>query len=229
MSKKDFISEINKNVKPTKKETDEEKENEYKNDSDNENQKTTGVVKEVATSNTNQPKNLDDLFADDEQTTTKKAKKTKKNPTAKNQKEKENKLNFYNSKNTQNLQNFDKEVKKKQMTKDKKYDVSKLNAYTKDNDKIKEKKNYLEKNVENSYKEYENVEKPQFIGLKVDKDKDNFVELNKNEDVKFFLIFFLIYLQLLLHNMQERAYELKTEYNEGKAKENKKNKKYYKQ
>ena len=194
MSKKDFISEINKNVKPTKKETDEQNENEYKNDSDNENQKSTGVVKEIATSNANQPKNLDDLFADDEQTTTKKAKKTKKNPTAKNQKEKENKLNFYNSKNTQNLQNFDKEVKKKQMTKDKKYDISKLSAHTKDNDKIKATKNYLEKNIENSYKEYENVEKPQFIGLKVDKDKDNFVELNKNEDVKFFLIFFLIYL-----------------------------------
>ena len=36
MSKKDFISEINKNVKTKKKETDEQNENEYKNDSDNE-------------------------------------------------------------------------------------------------------------------------------------------------------------------------------------------------
>ncbi len=189
MSKKDFISEINKNVKTKKKETDEQNENEYKNDSDNENQKSTGVVKEIATSNANQPKNLDDLFADDDQTATKKTKKTKKNPTTKNQKEKENKLNFFNSKNTQNLQNFDKEIKKKQMTKDKKYDVSKLSAHTKDNDKIKASKSYLEKNIENSYKEYENVEKPQFTGLKVD--KDNFVELNKNEDVKFFLILFI--------------------------------------
>lgn len=188
MSKKDFISEIKSNVKDKKKETDEQNENELKNDSDNENQKTTGVVKEIATSNSNQPKNLDDLFADDDQTTVKKTKKTKKNPT-KNQKENQ-KPNYFNSKNTQNLMNYDKEMmKKKKITDNKKFDVSKLNSHTKDNDKIKASKSYLEKNIENSYKEYENVEKPQFTNLKVDKDKDNFVELNKNEDVRIFFNF----------------------------------------
>jgi len=191
MSKKDFISEIKSNVKDTKKETEEQNENEFKKDSDDENQKSTGVVKEIATSNSNQPKNLDELLADDDQTTVKKTKKTKKNPTTKNQKENQ-KPNYFNSKNTQNLINYDKEMmKKKKVTDNKKFDVSKLNTHTKDNDKIKASKSYLEKNIENSYKEYENVEKPQFTNLKVDNDKDNFVELNKNEDVRIFFNLFL--------------------------------------
>ena len=192
MSKKDFISEIKSNVKDTKKETDDQNENELKNDSDNENQIQTGVVNEIATSNSNQPKNLNDLFADDEQTSVKKTKKTKKNPNIKNQKENQ-KPNYFNSKNTQNLMNYDKEMmKKKKATDNKKFDVSKLNSHTKDNDKIKASKSYLEKNIENSYKEYENVEKPQFTNLKVDKDKDNFVELNKNEDVRILFNFFFV-------------------------------------
>ena len=54
-----------------------------------------------------------------------------------------------------------------------------MDKAAKDNQKIKPTRNYTEKDVEKEYQE--DIAKPQFI---TNKDKDeNFVELNKNEDV----------------------------------------------
>ena len=187
MSKRDFISEIKSNEKKNKKEIDEEKEAEYKGDSDNEAPKTTGVIKETSTSNSNQPKNLSDLLADDVQALPKKPKK-KKNSNQTKKEEGEKQLKFFNSKKTNN--NNNEPIKKTSQ----KYDTSKLNEHIKDNENVKEpKKNYLEKDIQKAYKDVdENIEKPQFTNLKVDKDKENFVELNKNEDVRIFFIINLI-------------------------------------
>lgn len=46
------------------------------------------------------------------------------------------------------------------------------------------KKDYLESDVQNKYKQVENVEKPRFVNKNVNDDQPHFVEINKNEDVK---------------------------------------------
>ena len=87
-------------------------------------------------------------------------------------KEKPKKMAFYNSKGTGNAN-------------------SKI---SKENEKIKPTKNYTDKDVEKVYNE--DVAKPQFFTSK--ESEDNFVELNKNEDVRNHLIYYIILFNVVI-------------------------------
>ena len=102
-----------------------------------------------------------------------KAKKAKPQPKEKPKNNDEpKKMAFYNSKGTGNAN-------------------SKI---SKENEKIKPTKNYTDKDVEKVYNE--DVAKPQFFTSK--ESEDNFVELNKNEDVRNHLIYYIILFNVVI-------------------------------
>ena len=147
---------------------------------------------------------------------TKPKQKTKVTKPQKNKKSDEpGKLTFINSKGTANADKIDNEIRNKNKKLELK-NVGGLDSAAKDNENVKHTKDYLEKDIKKKYKEVdENVAKPQFITNK--EDGENFVELNKNEDVRnIILIFFDLYIQLLAKNMANKNYENKAEYTEKK-------------
>ena len=161
-------NKLNKNSKKDEDESDsgEEEEDQYQDE-----------IKEQRVQTSDKPKSLKDLMNSmDEPKPKPKQKKVQPKQTKKNNEE-PHKLVFINSKGTGNADKIDRESKKV-------YKNAKgLDKAAKDNQKIKHTKDYNEKDVEKAY--HEDVAKPQFI---TNKDKDeNFVELNKNEDVSILL------------------------------------------
>ena len=135
-------------------------------------------IKEQTVQKSDKPKSLKDLLNSMEENKPKpKAKKEQAKKKPKNNDEPK-KMTFYNSKGTGNANEIDKEAKK--YTEKKVFKNAKgLDAAAKENQKIKPTKNYTEKDVQKEYNE--DIAKPQFI---TNKEKDeNFVELDKNEDV----------------------------------------------
>ena len=109
----------------------------------------------------------------------------------KNNEDEPKKLTFINTRGTANADKIDKEARK--FDKKKFKNAEGLDAAAKDNLKIKPTKDYLEKDTKKKYKdENEDVAKPQFITNK--EGDENFVELNKNEDVRNNNYFILIFL-----------------------------------
>ena len=155
-------NKLNKNSKKDEDESDsgEEEEDQYQDE-----------IKEQRVQTSDKPKSLKDLMNSMDEPKPKQ-KKVQPKQTKKNNEE-PHKLVFINSKGTGNADKIDRESKKV-------YKNAKgLDKAAKDNQKIKHTKDYNEKDVEKAY--HEDVAKPQFI---TNKDKDeNFVELNKNEDV----------------------------------------------
>ena len=135
-------------------------------------------IKEQTIQKSDKPKNLKDLLSSmDSKPKPKKAKPQQKEKPKNNEEPK--KMTFYNSKGTANANEIDKEAKK--FTEKKVFKNSKgLGAVSKENEKIKPTKNYTEKDVEKAYNE--DVAKPKFFTSK--ESEENFVELNKNEDVR---------------------------------------------
>ena len=176
--KQDTISQLkkeeNKVVKDTKNEEEEyEEEEEEKNQNQN-------VIKEQTTQKADKPKNLKDLLGsmgDNKPKPKKTGGKTKHKNT-----EEPEKLTFINSKGTGNADKIDRDARKfdKKVFKNAKG----LDAAAKENEKIKHTKDYLEKDTEKKYKDEkeEDVAKPQFK-TNIKEGDENFVELNKNEDV----------------------------------------------
>ena len=72
-----------------------------------------------------------------------------------------------------------------------------LDEATKENQKVKHIKNYLEKDTEKQYIEYEKVEKPKFTS-NIKEGDENFVELNKNEDLRKYLLLFFFSMALVI-------------------------------
>ena len=170
---KDTISTIKEQEEKTKTTQIVNKEEEYVGSDDEENQKTKGAVEEQASTSSNKPKSLADIFnaeAGDKKVKPKQIQKTEKVQT----KPPEGKM-FYNSKKISS--NEPVQEQKKTFT-------GKLGENSKQfNDSIKKTKGYGEKEIQKSYKNEENVAKPEF---KSKKDGQNFVELNRKEDVSIY-------------------------------------------
>ena len=174
-------NKINKNAKKEEEEYISEEEDEDQNQEE---------IQEQKVQKSDKPKNLKDLLnsMDDAKPKPKIKKKEIKQKSKNNDEPK--KMKFFNSKGTANASQIDREANKfneKKVFKNAKG----LGAAAEENQKIKPTKNYTEKEVEREY--HEEIEKPQFI---TNKDKDeNFVELNKSEDVsKIIIINFYIFL-----------------------------------
>ena len=177
--KKDTLSQIKKEEDKIKKES--KKVEEEENSEEEEVDKNQNEVKEQTIEKSDKPRNLKELFVSMGDTKPKPKKKKEKEEKPKQIKyEEPGKHNFINTKGTGNYEKIDKEAKNK---KNLVYKNAKgLDEAAKENQKIKHTKDYLEKDTEKQYIEYEKVEKPQFISNK--EGDANFVELNKNEDVR---------------------------------------------
>ena len=181
--KQDTISQLKKEENKAVKDKKNEEEEEYEEEEEEKNQNQ-NVIKEQTAQKTDKPKNLKDLLGSmgDNKPKPKKAGNKKK---AK-QYEEPGKLTFINSKGTGNADKIDKEGKKfeKKVFKNAKG----LDAAAKENEKIKHTKDYLEKDTEKKYKDEkeENIAKPQFK-TNIKEGDENFVELNKNEDVSIYI------------------------------------------
>ena len=188
--KQDTISQLKKEEDKLKKAP---KEEEQKDQSDEEEDpKNKNEIKEQAVQKADKPKNLKELFGSMGDTKPKQKPKPKKDKNKQNKHEEPGKLKFVNTKGTANADKIDSEARNRNNPEKKTYKNAKgLDAAAKENQKIKPTKNYLEKDSEKKYKdEEENVAKPQF---KSNKEKDeNFVALDKNEDVRNFFLFFII-------------------------------------
>ena len=177
--KEDTISQLKKEENKTKKNTKKEEEESEEEEED----KNQNVVKEQAAQNADKPKNLKDLMFSmgDNKPKPKKPKQgTKPNKNYENP----SKPTFTNSKGTGNAAKIDNELRNRNNPEKKEFKNAKgLNAAAKANEKIKHTKDYLEKDTKKEYKdEPEDVAKPQFKSNLKEGD-ENFVELNKNEDV----------------------------------------------
>ena len=160
--KEDTISQIKKQEDKIKKESKKEEELENSEDEEEDKEKNQNVIKEQTVQKADKPKNLKELFGSIGDTKPKPKKKTNK-PQKKY--DEPGKLKFTNSKGTGNADKIDNEIRNK-MNLDKKAT-----------------KNYLEKDTEKKYKDTnEDIAKPQFTSNK--EGDENFVELNKNEDVR---------------------------------------------
>ena len=203
--KKDTISALKQNEEKNKKKEENQNIDEYSDKSDEEEETKAGIVKEQSVQKKDEPKSLKDLL-DSEPIPNEKTEQSKKinnKPQNKNQKPK-----FLNSKYSGNINaKYDKEAKRRNENQQKKnYNVKGIDNIAIENSKIKPTKNYLEKEDIKKYTEdkEEEVAKPEFKNLKIG--KENFVELNKNED-------------LFAKNMESKNFEIKNEYNDEKEKE----------
>ena len=174
---KDTISTIKEQEENTKTTQIIHKEEEYVGSDDEENQKTKGAVEEQASTSSNKPKSLADIFnaeAGDKKVKPKQIQKTEKVQN----KPPEGKM-FYNSKKITSIEpEQNKQTQKKTFT-------GKVGGSSKQfNDSIKKTKDYSEKEIQKEYKNEENVAKPEF---KSKKDGQNFVELNQKEDVRIII------------------------------------------
>jgi len=176
--KEDTISQLKKEENKTKKDLKKEEE-ESASEEENEEQNQDDI-KEQTVQRTDKPKSLRDLLNSMDDTKTKQ--KPKKEITKQKQKNNDEpkKLTFFNSKGAGNASKIDEEIKERKLKEKKVFKNAKgLDEVAKENQKIKPTKNYTEKEIQKEYNE--DVEKPQFI---TNKDKDeNFVELDKNEDL----------------------------------------------
>ena len=212
-NKKDTISQIKNDKEKIKKEEENENSESYSDKSEEEEESKAGIVKEQTVQNKNEPKNLKDLFDSEPQIKEEKetSKKIHNKPKNKNEKP-----HFINSKYSGNANaKYDIEAKRKNEGQKKKYNVQGIDTIAIENEKIKPTKNYLEKDIVKKYNEdkEEEIVKPEFKNLKIG--KENFVELNKNED-------------LFAKNMESKNFEIKNEYADEKEKEKKvREKKYY--
>jgi aarF domain-containing kinase len=214
--KKDTISALKQNEEKNKKKEENQNIDEYSDKSDEEEETKAGIVKEQSVQKKDEPKSLKDLL-DSEPIPNEKTEQSKKinnKPQNKNQKPK-----FLNSKYSGNINaKYDKEAKRRNENQQKKnYNVKGIDNIAIENSKIKPTKNYLEKEDIKKYTEdkEEEIAKPEFKNLKIG--KENFVELNKNED-------------LFAKNMESKNFEIKNEYNAEKEKEKERKvreKKYY--
>ena len=176
--KEDTLSQLKKEEKKLKKETKKEEEEDHSEEEDEE--KNQNVVKEQTVQKADKPKNLKELIGNMGDNKPKPKKKDGKQKPKKIEDEPK-KLTFINTKGTANADKIDKEAKK--FDKKKFKNAEGLNAAAKDNEKIKHTKDYLEKDTKKQYKdENEDIAKPQFVTNK--EGDENFVELNKNEDVR---------------------------------------------
>ena len=179
--KEDTISQIKKQEDKIKKESKKEEELENREDEEEDKEKNQNVIKEQTVQKADKPKNLKELFGSIGDTKPKPKKKTNK-PQKKY--DEPGKLKFTNSKGTGNADKIDNEIRNKMNLDKKVYKNAKgLDSAAKENEKIKPTKNYLEKDTEKKYKDTnEDIAKPQFTSNK--EGDENFVELNKNEDVR---------------------------------------------
>lgn len=189
--KEDTISQLKKEENKINKNNKKEEE-EYASEEEDEEQNQ-DEIKEQTVQKSDKPKNLKDLLNSMEDTKQKpKPKKTTNKQKGKNNDEPK-KMTFFNSKGTGNAYQIDREAN--QFNEKKVFKNAKgLDTAAKENQKIKPTKNYTEKEVQKEY--HEDVAKPQFI---TSKDKDeNFVELNKDEDVSNYYFYFLILMNLVI-------------------------------
>ena len=157
-------NKLNKNSKKEEDESDQEEEEEEQYQDE---------IKEQTVQHSDRPKSLKELMNSIEDSKPKPKQKKPQPKQNKKNNEEPKKLTFINSKGTGNADKIDREPKKVFKN------AKGLDKAAKDNQKIKPTRNYTEKDVEKEYQE--DIAKPQFI---TNKDKDeNFVELNKNEDV----------------------------------------------
>ena len=182
--KEDTISQLKKEENKINK-NDRKDEEDYSSEEEEEDQNQDDI-REQTVQRSDKPKNLKDLLNSmDENKQKQKPKKQVNKPKTKSNEEPK-KMTFYNSKGTGNANEIDKEARKfneKKVFKNAKG----LDAVAKENQKIKPTKNYTEKEIQKEYNE--DIEKPQFI---TNNDRDeNFVELNKNEDVSIIIIYIL--------------------------------------
>ena len=187
--KKDTLSQLKKEEDKIKKES--KKVEEEENSEEEELDRNQNEVKEQAIEKSDKPKNLKELFSSMGDTKPKQNKKKEKEGKLKQAKyEEPGKLKFINTKGTGNYEKIDNEVKNK---KNLIYKNAKgLDEAAKENQKMKHTKDYLEKDIEKQYIEYEKVEKPKFTS-NIKEGDENFVELNKNEDVRKYLFIFILF------------------------------------
>lgn len=184
--KKDTISNIKKEEDKKKVEEVHQNEEDYQADSEEEEKKVTGVVQEQVSKESVHKKGLKDIFGDKPNQPTPKPQKKQQTQSQND----ESKPRFINSKGTANANVIDSISKShnfEPQQQPKKHNINTkalLNNTAKENEGIKAPKNYTEKEVQKKYKDDkdENVPKPNFKNLKVG-DQENFIEINKNEDV----------------------------------------------
>ena len=179
--KEDTISQLKKEEEKRKKQTKNEEEEE---NSEDEEELNDNAIKEQTVQKADKPKNIKELMSSLADNKPKSKKTTNANKAQKKKYDEPSKLKFVNTKGTGNADKIDNELRNKMNLDKKVYKNAKgLDNAAKDNEKIKPTKNYLEKDIEKQYKDdNEEVAKPQFTSNK--EDGENFVELNKNEDVR---------------------------------------------
>ena len=179
--KEDTISQLKKEEEKRKKQTKNEEEEE---NSEDEEELNDNAIKEQTVQKADKPKNIRELMFSLGDNKPKSKKTSNANKTQKKKNDEPAKLKFVNTKGTGNADKIDNELRNKMNLDKKVYKNAKgLDNAAKDNEKIKPTKNYLEKDIEKQYKDdNEDVAKPQFTSNK--EDGENFVELNKNEDVR---------------------------------------------
>jgi hypothetical protein len=187
MTSKDTITKIKEQEEKTKTTQITNKDEEYLGGSDEEdNQKTKGAVQEQAATSSNKPKTLKDLFNADASDKQVKPKTKHVQKTEKVQNQATDGKRFYNSKKV----NENKDLPQTSATQKKTYTGKGGQNSQKYNESIKPQKNYLEKDIQKEYTEDVNIAKPEF---KSKAEGQNFVELNKNEDVSYLYIYHFIY------------------------------------
>ena len=179
--KEDTISQLKKEEEKRKKQTKNEEEEE---NSEDEEELNDNAIKEQTVQKADKPKNIKELMSSLADNKPKSKKTTNANKAQKKKYDEPAKLKFVNTKGSSNADKNDNELRNKMNLDKKVYKNAKgLDNAAKDNEKIKPTKNYLEKDIEKQYKDdNEEVAKPQFTSNK--EDGENFVELNKNEDVR---------------------------------------------
>ena len=188
-TKEDTISQLKKEEQKAQKDSKKEEEEEYHQDSEEEETNTKETeVKEQTVQKTDKPKSLKELLNTVDENKPKDKKKQEKKHEKKPKKyydEEPPKLKFTNSKRKGNADDIDKEIRAKKEPEKKTFtNAQGLSAAAKENEKIKPTKNYLEKDTKKKYNDEkeEEISKPKFTTNIKDGD-ENFVELNKNEDV----------------------------------------------
>lgn len=184
MSKK--VSKEEDTITRLKKQENKFKKNQAKDEyeessEEDEEQEQKDEIKEQSIKKTDKPRNLGELLNSMEESKPKQKKKPtvqKKN----NDNGEPQKRMFYNSKGSGNADKIDKEAK---ISKNVYKNLKGLDNAAKENQKIKPTKDYLAKETNREYEE--NIAKPTFTSKK-GKD-ENFVELNKEEDVSINIFF----------------------------------------
>ena len=183
--KKDILSQFKKEEDKIKKES--KKVEEEENSDEEEVNKNQNEVKEQTIEKSDKPKNLKELIGSMGNTNVKPKKKEKDGKQKQKKNEEPGKLKFVG---TGGYAKIDNEVKNKQKVVYK--NPEGLDKAAKENQEIKHTKDYLEKDTEKQYLEYEKIEKPKFTS-NIKEGDENFVELNKNEDVRNYFIFILLH------------------------------------